>query len=635
MCAIAGAVSTGCVDPDTVRDMCETMVHRGPDGSGLHTEPSTVLGMRRLAVVDVAGGDQPVYSEDGTVVAVFNGEIYNFAELRAGLLARGHRLTSGGDSECLVHLYEEYGDSLVHHLRGMFAFALWDGRRRRLLLARDRVGKKPLYWGIRSGSLRFASELKALVRDPEWRTEVDPIALHHYLTFQYVPAPWSIIEGIHKLPPGSTLVWEGGDVRVNRYWRLDATPRPTGPVEEEAERLRELLLEATRLRMIGERPIGAFLSGGLDSSAVVAAMARQSSKPVRTFCIGFEDAGFDERKHAGEVAGLYGTDHSELVVTASPLDVLPSLAWHFDEPFADSSAIPSLLVARMSSREVTVALNGDGGDESFGGYRRYALFQRAAHLRVPSMAAPLLERAGQSLRSRSRQGSPARRAGWGMELAGLSPADRYTRLMSYFTERQKAEIYSPWQRSRVAGVSSGAVIEQAFGESAAGCDLTRVMDVDVNTYLPGDLLVKADLSTMACSMEARSPFLDHVIMEWAAGLPGDLKIRDGTTKYLLKRALGDWLPSHLVERPKMGFGVPLASWLRTGLRPLAHDLLTDVTARDRGLFDPRAVARLLSEHAGGRDHSNRIWTLMQFELWHRTHLPVRPPTGLRSEPRPA
>ncbi|MFC7649813.1 glycosyltransferase [Streptosporangium lutulentum] len=229
MCAIAGAVSTGCVDPDTVRDMCETMVHRGPDGSGLHTEPSTVLGMRRLAVVDVAGGDQPVYSEDGTVVAVFNGEIYNFAELRAGLLARGHRLTSGGDSECLVHLYEEYGDSSCTTCRGMFAFALWDGRRRRLLLARDRVGKKPLYWGIRSGSLRFASELKALVRDPEWRTEVDPIALHHYLTFQYVPAPWSIIEGIHKLPPGSTLVWEGGDVRVNRYWRLDATPGPPVP----------------------------------------------------------------------------------------------------------------------------------------------------------------------------------------------------------------------------------------------------------------------------------------------------------------------------------------------------------------------------------------------------------------------
>ncbi|MGW2200240.1 asparagine synthase (glutamine-hydrolyzing), partial [Streptosporangium sp. NPDC001682] len=427
--------------------MCETITHRGPDGSGLHVEPSAVLGMRRLAVVDVAGGDRPVYSEDGTVVAVFNGEIYNFAELRAELLGRGHSMAASGDSECLVHLYEEHGDAFVHRLRGMFAFALWDGRRRRLLLARDRVGKKPLYWGMRSGSLRFASKLKALIGDPRWRGEVDPVALHHYLTFQYVPAPWSIFEGIGKLPLGSTLVWQDGQVRVDRYWRLDATPRLGSVVAaEEAERLRELLLEATRLRMIGERPIGAFLSGGVDSSAVVAAMARQSPQPVRTFCVGFEETGFDEREHARQVAARYGADHSEL-------DVLPTLAWHFDEPFA-------------------------------------------------------------------------------------------------------------------------------------GCDLTRVMDVDVNTYLPGDLLVKVDISTMANSLEARSPFLDHVLMEWAAGLPGELKIRRGTSKYLLKRALADWLPAHLLQRRKMGFGVPLTSWLRTGLRPLAHDLLTDATARDRGIFDP-------------------------------------------------
>ncbi|MET8338514.1 asparagine synthase (glutamine-hydrolyzing) [Streptosporangium canum] len=618
--------------------MCETIAHRGPDGSGLHVEPSAVLGMRRLAVVDMAGGDQPVYSEDGTIVAVFNGEIYNFAELRAELLARGHRLTANGDSECLVHLYEEHGDAFVHRLRGMFAFALWDGRGRRLLLARDRVGKKPLYWGMRSGSLRFASELKALVRDPRWRGEIDPVALHHYLTFQYVPAPWSIFEGIGKLPPGSTLVWQDGRVHVDRYWRLDATPRPAAAAEEEAERLRELLLETTRLRMAGERPIGAFLSGGIDSSAVVAAMARQSPHPVRTFCVGFEEAGFDEREHAREVAALYGTDHSEMVLSASPLDVLPALAWHFDEPFADSSAIPTFLVAKMSSREVTVVLNGDGGDESFGGYRRYALLQRSSWLRAPSAASPLLGAAGRNLRALSRQGSLLRRAGWSMELAGLSAAGRYTRLMSYFTEEQKQKVYTPWQRGRVAGVRSGAIVERAFEESSAGCDLTRFMDVDVNTYLPGDLLVKSDISTMACSLEARSPFLDHVLMEWAAGLPGELKICGGTTKYLLKRAMADWLPAHLLKRPKMGFGVPLASWLRTGLRPLAHDLLADATVRDRGIFAPRAVARLLAEHAAGRDHSNRIWTLMQFELWHRTHLPARPTersaAECHSRPRP-
>ncbi|MFF5248254.1 asparagine synthase (glutamine-hydrolyzing) [Streptosporangium sp. NPDC000095] len=624
MCAIAGAVCPDGVDPDTVRDMCETLVHRGPDGSGMHVEHSVVLGTRRLAVVDVAGGDQPVYSEDGHVVAVFNGEIYNFAELRAELLAKGHRLAANGDSECLVHLYEEHGDALVHRLRGMFAFALWDGRRRRLLLARDRVGKKPLYWETRSGSLRFASELKALVRDPNRRGEIDPVALHHYLTFQYVPAPWSIFEEIGKLPPGSTLVWQEGRVRVDRYWRLDATPRPVAAVEEEAERLRELLLEATRLRMTGERPIGAFLSGGVDSSAVVAAMARQSSRPVRTFCVGFEEAAFDERAHAGEVSALYGTDHSELVLSDAPLDVFPTLAWHFDEPFADSSAIPSLLVARLSGREVTVVLNGDGGDESFGGYRRYTLLRWISRLRMPSAASPLLGAAGRSVQALSRPGSMLRKAGWGMELAGLPTAGGYTRLMSYFTEEQKRQVYTPWQRGLVAGVHSGDIIERAFEESSAGCDLTRAMDVDVNTYLPGDLLVKTDISTMAYSLEARSPFLDHVLMEWAAGLPGELKVRGGTTKYLLKHALAGWLPAHLLRRPKMGFGVPLASWLRSGLRPLAHDLLTDATARDRGIFDPKVVARLLAEHAAGRDHSKRIWALLQFELWHRTHLPEQP-----------
>ncbi|MGC5014906.1 asparagine synthase (glutamine-hydrolyzing) [Streptosporangium sp. DT93] len=626
MCAIAGAVSAGGVDPGTVLAMCETMAHRGPDGDGLHVEHSAVLGARRLAVVDVTGGDQPVRSEDGRVVAVFNGEIYNFAELRAELLAKGHRLAASGDSECLVHLYEEHGDALVHRLRGMFAFALWDGHRRRLLLARDRVGKKPLYWGVRSGSLRFASELKALIADPEWRGEVDPVALHHYLTFQYVPAPWSIVQGIGKLPPGSTLVWQEGRVRVDRYWRLDATPRPVAAADEEAEaeRLRELLLEATRLRMAGERPIGAYLSGGVDSSAVVAAMARQSSRPVRTFCVGFDHAAFDEREHARRVAALYGTDHSELTLSDAPLEVFPALSWHFDEPFADSSAIPSLLVARMSGREVTVALTGDGGDESFGGYRRYLMLRRAARLRTPPVMSPLLGAAGRSLQVLSRQGSALRKAGWGLELAGLPAADRYTRLMSYFTGEQKWGIYTPWQRGRVGGVRSGALVERAFAESSAGCDLTRFMDVDVNTYLPGDLLVKTDLSTMACSVEARSPFLDHVLMEWAAGLPGELKIRGGTTKYLLKRALAGWLPADLLRRPKMGFGVPLASWLRAGLRPLAHDLLTDATARGRGIFDPGAVARLLAEHAAGRDHSDRIWALLQFELWHRTHLPARP-----------
>ena len=351
---------------------------------------TAVLGMRRLAIIDVAGSQQPVYNEDRTVAAVFNGELYNFPELREDLHRRGHQFVTNGDSECLVHLYEDYGDDLVHHLRGMFAFAIWDATARRLLLARDRVGKKPLYWREDGASLAFGSELKALVADPAVTRRIDPVALHHYLTYQYVPAPWSIYQGIQKLPPGHLLSWQDRVTKVSRYWRLDSTQRPVTSVPEAAEQLRGLLLDATRVRMLSERPLGAFLSGGLDSSAVVAAMARQTSGPVKTFSIGFENAQFDERSHARRLAEFYGTDHQEFVVTPAAMDVLPTLAWHFDEPFADASAIPSFYVARMSSQQVTVVLTGDGGDESFGGYQRYALMGMAGRIPVPRIrpAAP-------------------------------------------------------------------------------------------------------------------------------------------------------------------------------------------------------------------------------------------------------
>lgn len=367
MCGVAGIVSTSPPDPGHVREMCRLIAHRGPDGEGYHVDAHAALGMRRLAIIDVAGGDQPVYNEEGTVAAVFNGEIYNFVELRDRLIARGHRFTTGSDTEVLVHLYEDHGEDLVEHLRGMFAFAIWDAARRRLLLARDRVGKKPLYYRQAGASLAFASELKALVADPSVSRELDPVALHHYLTYQYVPAPWSIYRGIRKLPPGHLLVWQDGEARLRRYWKLDFTPRPVGSEREAAERARQLLLDATRVRMVSERPLGAFLSGGIDSSAVVAAMARLSDRPVKTFCIGFDDQRYDERSYAASVARRYGTDHHEFVVVgSSALEVLPTVARHFDEPFADSSAIPSFFVAELSRRHVTVVLNGDGGDECFG-----------------------------------------------------------------------------------------------------------------------------------------------------------------------------------------------------------------------------------------------------------------------------
>jgi asparagine synthase (glutamine-hydrolysing) len=516
-----------------------------------------------------------------------------------------------------VHLYEEFGDELVHRLRGMFAFAIWDRRRRRLLLARDRVGKKPLYWRSDGTSLSFGSELKSLVSDPDVRREVDPVALHHYLTYQYVPAPWSIYRGIHKLPPGHLLVWQDGVHELRRYWNLDFTPRHAEDEDEAAERLRDLLLDATRVRMVSERPLGAFLSGGIDSSAVVAAMARQSGERVKTFSIGFDDRNFDERRYARMLAELYDTDHHELVVTPSALDMLPTLVWHFDEPFADSSAIPSFYVARMSREKVTVVLNGDGGDECFGGYRRYLAMARTDRIRVPAVTQASLARIGSALLDRTAPRSTLRKVARVLELLGQPQSRRYAGLISYFTPAQKLALYTDEMREQVAHVDSYELLDQVLAASRADSTLGRIMDADINTYLPGDLLAKVDITTMANSLEARSPLLDHHLMEWAAGLPTGLKIRSGTTKYLLKKAVAPWLPAELITRPKMGFGVPLAAWLRTELRELSWDVLTDQTARSRGFFRPEAVVALLEQHSSNCDHSSRIWALIQFELWHR------------------
>ncbi|WP_327588941.1 asparagine synthase (glutamine-hydrolyzing) [Nonomuraea sp. NBC_00507] len=620
MCGIAGMVSTSRPDSDLVRRMCEMIVHRGPDGAGFHFDEHAALGMRRLAIIDLATGDQPVYNEDKQIVAIFNGEIYNFADLRQALAAQGHRLSGTGDSECLVHLYEEYGTDMVRQLRGMFAFAIWDRRHGRLLLARDRVGKKPLYWRSEGGSIWFGSELKSLERDPGLQRDVDPIALHHYLTYQYVPAPWSIYKRVCKLPPGHLLIWERGQITVRRYWELDSSPRHVTNEVEEEERLRELILEATRIRMASERPIGAFLSGGIDSSAVVAAMAMQSTRPVKTFCVGFEESQYDERHKARIVADRYGTDHHEFVVTSDLLDVLPRIAWHFDEPFADSSAIPSFYVAQLSRQHVTVVLNGDGGDESFGGYQRYILMDKAAWIPdIPRRLAATSASIGDLIAQRSESGSFCRRLGRLLQFAAAPPAQRYARLMSSFTPKWKAEIYSDDLRYLLGEVDSYRLFEEAFQRSRAETDLGRVLDVDIATYLPGDLLVKVDITVMANSLEARSPFLDHHLLEWAAGLPISLKVRNNETKLLLKRAVRPWLPREILEYPKQGFGVPLASWLRGELRDLAFDVLTDATARDRGLFRPAVVRNLLHRHIAGADHSVRLWTLLQLELWYRAH----------------
>lgn len=618
MCGIAGFITEGPADEARLRNMCDALRHRGPDGDGYHTEDSVALGMRRLAIIDLQTGEQPISNEDGSIVIVYNGESYNFPELRRQLQSKGHAFKTATDTECVVHLYEEYGTRCVEHLRGMFAFALWDRGRRRLLLARDRVGKKPLYYRVDGKRLSFASELKALLRGPAFPRSVDLEAMHHYLTYQYVPAPWSILEGVKKLPPGHVLTFEDGRATVARYWQLSYQPKLSLDEREATDRLWELLLEATSMRLLSDRPVGAFLSGGIDSSLVVAAMA-QSTSELRTFSIGFDDSAYDEREHARVVAQRFGTDHHELVVRPSALEMLPRLAWHYDEPFADASAIPSMYLAQMTREHVTVALNGDGGDESFGGYDRYLANLAIERLHLSERMQALARRIAQRLPA-GEQHSRARRVRRVFDGLGSPSEERYISWLTHFDNAAKEALYCSSLRERLAGLDSYDIVRGVYASSDAEDLVDRTMAVDVETYLPGDLLTKMDIATMAHSVEARSPFLDHELMQFAASLPSNLKIRGRERKYLLKRLASRWLPPDIVRRPKRGFGVPLQAWLRGELRDFARDHLTDGTARGRGYFQPAQVSKLLDEHDHGIDNSTRIWNLLQLELWHRNFI---------------
>jgi asparagine synthase (glutamine-hydrolysing) len=623
MCGIAGAAGPGVGrQTSVVEAMTAALTHRGPDSDGFHVATDVVLGMRRLSIIDVEGGDQPIYNEDGSIAVVFNGEIYNFAELRGSLEARGHCFSSNSDTECIVHLYEEYGPSCVQHLRGMFAFALWDDARRRLMLARDRVGKKPLYYRLDRSTLWFGSELKALLATP-FQRQVDPIALHHYLTYQYVPAPWSIVEGVRKLPPAHTLLFERGSIRLERYWRLTYQPKLAVREVDVLDLLREHIREAVRVRMIAERPIGAFLSGGVDSSLIVAMMAELASGPVKTFSIGFDEPAYDERAYARIVAEEYGTNHHEFVVRPSALDIVDDLTTFYDEPFADSSSIPTFILSRLTRQHVVVALNGDGGDESFAGYERYVADALAKKMRLGTPVRGAGTRVASALPATASPRSTVGRARRFLLTALADPEERYAQLMCHFSNEQKADLYTNEMQHATTGTDSYRLITDVFSDTD-GSDVDRLLDVDVNTYLPGDLLTKVDIASMAHSLEARSPFLDHHVMEFAASLPADMKLRWSRgrwdMKHVLKQASRGLLPAEVIDRDKMGFGVPMASWLRGELRDLTYDTLCDHTARSRGYFRPEAVTRLLLEHEAGVNHSNRIWNLLQFELWHRRYM---------------
>jgi asparagine synthase (glutamine-hydrolysing) len=608
MCGICGLLApSGRPDPVLVERMNDSLVHRGPDEGSVDTFGRCVLGHRRLQVIDLATGSQPVVNEAGDVSAVFNGEIYNFRELRTEL-APGHQVRGSGDTPVIPHLYEESGPGFVSRLEGMFALALWDAGRERLVLARDRVGKKPLLWTrLPDGTIAFASELKALLRLPDVRREVDPDALDAYLALQYVPSG-TAVRGIEKLPPGHLLVAEGGSLGVERYWSLDPKEEVL-PERDWLERVRQTVGAAVRRRLVADVPLGALLSGGIDSSIVVAEMARAGGR-VRTFTVGFGDERYDERAHARAVAERYGTEHEEIVVEPDVTELLPRLVRSFDEPLGDEAALPQLVVSELARQRVTVALTGDGGDEAFAGYERYAAVGLAGKVAVPGAgaAARMLRWAG-----RREPRSRANRAGRLLELGGLPPPARYGRLMEVFPAGLRAELWEP------EFVQRPAPAWELLGPAENG--LTALQQLDVRTYLPGDLLLKADIASMAHSLEVRSPLLDHAVLELGLSLPDSLKVEGRRGKVALRRAFADALPPAVARRGKTGFGVPIARWFREELMAPARDILLGDSARGRGQMRPQVVARLLDEHTAGRaDHAHRLWCLLMLELWQREHL---------------
>jgi asparagine synthase (glutamine-hydrolysing) len=624
VCGICGQVRVDGrpVERGTLEGMCHLLEHRGPDSRGTHLDGPVGLGIQRLRVIDLQTGDQPIYNEDGTVAVVLNGEIYNYRELREELVAKGHSLSTKGDTEVIAHLYEDLGPGCVERLHGMFAFAVWDASRRRLLIARDRVGKKPLFYSLREGALSFASEIRSLLQDPEVAREVDHHAIDAYLTYQYVPAPQAAFQTARKLPPGSFLWYEDGQISIERYWRLryDSGDPPTDPAEIHEE-LRDQIRRAVRRRMISDVPLGAFLSGGIDSATVVASMAEASSEPVKTFSIGFEESEWSELPNARLVAEKFSTDHRELIVKPDLLSILPKIARHYGEPFADSSSVPSFYVAEMARREVTVALNGDGGDESFAGYHRYIT---AARTRAIASALPLpLRRAlGRLGELRAERGDPRSSLNRALRLARALPLSdevRYGEAMSFFDVRERQDLYTPEFSESIGGPAGAQIVESAWSDASGDSLVNVLLEVDANTYLPDDLLVKADIATMAYSLEGRSPLLDHQLMEFAASLPGDLKLRGTEKKVVLRDALRGWIPDRILDGPKRGFALPMAGdWFRGELRGFITEVLTDPGTLGRGYFREDGVRGLLEDHlAGRRDHGMQLWGLMMLELWHR------------------
>jgi asparagine synthase (glutamine-hydrolysing) len=605
---------------EQVRFMTDTIVHRGPDDEGFHVRGNIGLGMRRLSIIDVAGGHQPIYNEDGTVAIVFNGEIYNFLELRQGLESRGHQFSTRSDTEVIVHLYEEMGVDCITKLRGMFAIALYDGKRASLLLARDRLGKKPLFYAQHGGRLFFGSEIKTLLAAAPGLAEVDPEGVLQFFYYGYIPDPHSAFRDIHKLPPGHLAEYRGGQVHIRQYWDVPAYG-VNDPGSDEAclEEMERQLAEAVRLRLISDVPLGALLSGGVDSSIVVALMARESSSPVKTFSIGFGKADFNEAEYARLVAERFGTEHHELIVDPNINDTLNHLTQMMEEPFGDSSMIPTYYVSKLAREHVTVALSGDGGDELFAGYDRYIVnWRRRRYDFVPAWA-------GKIYRNHLYPNLPStvkgRKLAWNIT---LSSRDRYLDGVSFLPalNRERSLFSEEFVACARQWENPFQQFQRFYDDAPATDVLSRLMYLDVKTYLTADILTKVDRMSMATSLEMRCPILDHVFVEWAAGLPLKYKFRDSTRKFMFKKLaerLG--IPSELLQRRKQGFSLPLVHWMRHELKDGLLQILLEPRTLQRGYFNPEIVRGVLDEHLRGRrNHADILWMLLVFELWHRNFL---------------
>jgi asparagine synthase (glutamine-hydrolysing) len=625
MCGICGiATRKGAVDADRVAAMSGMLVHRGPDSSGQFTDGTVALAARRLSIIDLETGDQPVANEDETVHVVQNGEIYNYRELRRELERAGHRFRTHGDTEVLVHLYEEHGERFAERLRGMFAIAIWDGPRRRLVLARDRFGIKPLYYRDEGGQLSFASELRALPRG-----EIDVAAVEAFLAFNSIPAPLTIFRDARKLPAGHVLVWDDADTRAERFAR--PTPVPVGELrdDEEAELVEELrarLRDSVRAHLVSDVPVGVLLSGGVDSALLAALAAQESSEPLRTFSIGFAERSFNELEDARRVASRYGTEHRELLLRPDAALLLPALADAFDEPFADSSALPTYLVSELAASDVKVALSGEGGDELFGGYYTYAADLLAKRFGgLARLARPLVER----LPTSTAKASFDYKAKRFVRAAHLPPLERHHGWKEIFAQDARAEL-----TGRSSAFDPVDLLRARFAETEGADELARLQDVDLGIYLVDDLLVKTDRASMAHSLEARVPYLDTVVTNLALALPTRHKVRGLSKKVLLRKAAAPLLPREIVTGKKRGFSIPAAAWLRGELEPFARETLSPQTVKQQGYFRPDVVQRLLDEHVEGQeDRSRQLWGLLAFTLWHQQHVertpqPAAPPEVL-------